>query len=443
MWMLGEVPEGACERCLLLPSRVVELMCGHSLCCECMRAHARTRGIGRSCAACAQKTIRPESAWVRLEAPLSALERAERLKTWEREKCNPIVVVYDVKPAYARPPSAAPQPPSAASPATPSPTPVLSTTPPPTTPADIQASAAAQPSASEQEELRLALDQMRGKLLKQACAIDEVQQQHAEHLAEQHVRHKLELSMVGRELRAEEDPIASLQAATAQAEMVCQDRVASLQQRVASLQQQIGGGNWLSAVGNAKRDAATVKQQQATIDELSRLAGGPRLRAKGDHLQEHLKTDAGARQAGLLPELQAEPPSSEKDVGLTPQRVDQLAAHLEQQLFATGAGKVDRTRLLVSALLKRPAVQRLLSTKETHMERLDRAARKMVDSAAGVLSHLTTAKRGGSRSTADHERFEAIVAALTPDDADSLHLISTICELLGTHHEQIERAQVN
>ena len=34
------------------------------------------------------------------------------------------------------------------------------------------------------------------------------------------------------------------------------------------------------------------------------------------------------------------------------------------------------------------------------------------------------------------------MAALTPDDASSLHVISTIEELLGIHHVQLERAQV-
>ena len=54
----------------------------------------------------------------------------------------------------------------------------------------------------------------------------------------------------------------------------------------------------------------------------------------------------------------------------------------------------------------------------------------MVDSAAGVLGHLTTGKRG-SRSLADHAHFEAILAALIPEDASALHFISTIEELLG------------
>ena len=91
--------------------------------------------------------------------------------------------------------------------------------------------------------------------------------------------------------------------------------------------------------------------------------------------------------------------------------------------------------------MKRPAVQRIMQRRDSHAERLSKAARQMVDSASGVLAHLTTGKRG-SRSIADHERFEAIVAALTPDDACELNLISTMEELLGIHHEQIERALV-
>ena len=37
------------------------------------------------------------------------------------------------------------------------------------------------------------------------------------------------------------------------------------------------------------------------------------------------------------------------DVGLTERRVDQLAEHLEQQLFGAGAGEVGRTKLLAVA----------------------------------------------------------------------------------------------
>jgi hypothetical protein len=308
---------------------------------------------------------------------------------------------------------------------------------------------------AELQDHKLALKQMKAKLMAQAAHIEELEVQQAEEEAsraqqeaqraederaraereeQSEVQHKVELQLMADEVRGAEEALGELLAAKGAAEEV-------LRQRVATLQQQIGGGNWLSAVGNAKRDAATVKAQKATIDELSQLAGGPRLRAKGENLLKYLQTHAAAVKAGILPDLLAEHPSQAKDVDLHPARVDQLCAHLEMQLMGAGAGNVARTRLLISSLMKRPAVQRLMGKSQTHEERLNKVARQMVKSAAGVLGHLTTGKRG-SRSLEDHERFETIVAALTPDDASSLHVISTIEELLGIDHKQIERAQV-
>ena len=63
----------------------------------------------------------------------------------------------------------------------------------------------------------------------------------------------------------------------------------------------------------------------------------------------------------------------------------------------------------------------------------------MIDTAHGTLGHLTTGVRG-SRSRDDHQRFETIVAALVPDDAKQLEMGRAIAELLGIHHEQLERA---
>jgi hypothetical protein len=305
------------------------------------------------------------------------------------------------------------------------------------------------------------LSTMRAKLLKLQLANEEQQERHAEELAQQEARHRIELSVVGDTFREVEAAHEALMKATSVSEAVVRERIASLEKEkeaavgaeakvqasLATLQQQVGGGNWLQAVSNAKGKAATAQQAtkdlQRKLDELNDvLAVGQVLRAKGGKLLAQCETAAGARAAGLQPQLAADLPMSAADVGLTERRVDQLAAHLEKQLFHAGAGQVPRTQLLLSALLKRPAVQRVLNRKETHFEKLNRVARQMVDSAAGVLGHLTTGKRG-SRSAADHERFEAIVAALTPDDAEALYLISTIGELLGIHHEQVERALVS
>ena len=93
-------------------------------------------------------------------------------------------------------------------------------------------------------------------------------------LADFAAQHEVELQLMAEEVRAAEEALEELLAAKDAAEEV-------LRQRVDTLEQQIGGGNWLSAISNARQDAAKVKAQKATIDELSKLAGGPRLRAKG------------------------------------------------------------------------------------------------------------------------------------------------------------------
>ena len=168
---------------------------------------------------------------------------------------------------------------------------------------------------------------------------------------------------------------------------------------------------------------------------------GDKLRTKGDELRKLLSSDARARIAALHDELAAAPPTCASDVDLSDRRIDQLAEHLEQQLFGAGAGEIGRTKLLAMALLERPAVQRLLQSHETRAQRDQKVAMKLIESAKATLAHLTTGKRG-SRSAADHERFEVIVAALTPEDAYNERLISAMERLLGIHHEQIERGLV-
>ena len=58
---------------------------------------------------------------------------------------------------------------------------------------------------------------------------------------------------------------------------------------------------------------------------------------------------------------------------MTDRRVDQLAHHLEQQLFFGGAGDVARTKLLLEALDKRPAIQKLRNRRDAKTARLSRA----------------------------------------------------------------------
>jgi hypothetical protein len=217
---------------------------------------------------------------------------------------------------------------------------------------------------------------------------------------------------------------------------------AALAARVRTLEQQLAapaGGCWLDALGGAKRAAAAAEGKaaalQTRVDKLGDVTVGPRLLKKGDALVADLASAAAIRAAARVDELAAPPPTCAAEVGLTERRVDQLAAHVERQLFAVGEGDVDRTRYVYAALLKRSAVQALLGD-DPRRERKVAVAMAMLESAKEVLAHLTTG--AGTRSLADHERFETILTALTPTDVHGS--ISTIEELLHVHHEQIDRA---
>ena len=167
LWVMGEAPEGSCEKCLQLPRCVVELACGHQLCDNCMREHVANRATGRLCPHCHQKTIRPEGAWIRWPIPPTAEQREERAAEWNNTNRNPIVIIYDYQapdgvsvslPAA----SAAVVSPTAALPAKSAATVALTAAlPPPTTEPPSP--------ASEIDMYRLALDQMKAKLLKQGA----------------------------------------------------------------------------------------------------------------------------------------------------------------------------------------------------------------------------------------------------------------------------------
>ena len=224
------------------------------------------------------------------------------------------------------------------------------------------------------------------------------------------------------------------------------DAAGALAKTVNALRQQIGGGNWLSALGKQAEKAAqaekALKKSEAKRQRAEEMCEfGPQMLASGKLLASQLISDASARTAALHDELAAPPPTSAAEVGLSDRRVDQLACHLEEQLFGAGGGSISRTRLLAAALLQRPAVRRALAKQsETCAEKLARTALAMLDHVKQTLRQLSTGKRG-SRSADDHMRFESLVAALVPDDATDEKMMRTIGELLGLHWEQIDRAQ--
>lgn len=140
-----------------------------------------------------------------------------------------------------------------------------------------------------------------------------------------------------------------------------------LQARIATLQQQLGGGNWLDAVGRARRaeKQAETKTASAQADQqklkalLEKQKTGPRMHEEGTKPLSQMNSN----NTSLKEELATSTPTSASEVGLTERWVDAFTAFIEQQLFYAGKGDVARTKLLTAALMKRPAIQRLLDNK--------------------------------------------------------------------------------
>ena len=274
----------------------------------------------------------------------------------------------------------------------------------------------------------------------------ELSQQHQEEI----VRLTLDHLCTRVELGAEQE--AAIAAATAAA-----DAIAAATARIVTLQKQLGGGGtstdgqratcWLDAVGKAKQSeaaavskAASAEADQAKLKTLmAEQQIGPRMRAKGAELLNAIGTASKAKiaAAGLEAELAAPAPTRAADTGMTERWVDGLTKYIEEQIFFAGKGDVARTKLIADAVMKRPAMQRILSKSDAGVQREQRAMAAMVNSAKGVLDHLTTGK---TRSLQDHQSFETIVAALTPDDAKDLELVRTISELLGVDRRALDRA---
>mmetsp|Transcript_42946 Transcript_42946/g.139353 ORF Transcript_42946/g.139353 Transcript_42946/m.139353 type:complete len:148 (-) Transcript_42946:159-602(-) len=114
------------------------------------------------------------------------------------------------------------------------------------------------------------------------------------------------------------------------------------------------------------------------------------MRAKGGELLRHVGSASDVAAAGLSAELAAPAPTSAADVGLTERWVDELAAHLEEQIFFAGAGEVARTKLIAAALMKRRAVQRVLDKTDARTARLQRAMAAITVTIVGVSSTLSS-----------------------------------------------------
>lgn len=184
------------------------------------------------------------------------------------------------------------------------------------------------------------------------------------------------------------------------------------------------------------RDAAKLR------DSHSNKIIGTRLLAEGSELYEQTRNAVGIRQMIDGCDFDAIEKPTEDD-----RRLRQITSHLEKEIFAAGRGEVRRTHLILAALVQRPAVKALLhpskslDTSMSTMTRMLENAREtlcMLQNKTTTTRNESTYEKATSRKTRSQRiAFEAIVDALTPDDASSTHLVNCISKLLGVNWDTV------
>ena len=146
----------------------------------------------------------------------------------------------------------------------------------------------------------------------------------------------------------------------------------------------------------------------------------------------------------LKRELQNTTPIDASEL-FTPTRLNQLTQHMEEVLFDSGKGDLNRTQYILASFIARPVVQRtlaLMTELPTDTDQYDvkkgAIALRMVQRAKVILDSLTTP---GTRQQQDHQYFESIVTSMTPPDASWSRIIGMLVELLGIDRHAVERAQ--
>lgn len=197
------------------------------------------------------------------------------------------------------------------------------------------------------------------------------------------------------------------------------------------------------------KDLLTARrEEQHRARHASMMVSQAQLDA-GEELRSRMVTKEGARE--LLAEAAASDP---KVVELTTVRINQLAKHIEAVIFGAGRGNLERTQLIMAAMLDRPVVQRLLGAKAPQSLKAVHASKKMLESARDMLKKLASrGKQGdfdrlgrcndrrGTRELNSQLAFETIVMALLPENMDEDQLMRTIGQLLGLNWEQLSRAR--
>eukprot|EP00962_Isochrysis_galbana_P023031 scaffold6910_cov136-Isochrysis_galbana.AAC.4 len=188
------------------------------------------------------------------------------------------------------------------------------------------------------------------------------------------------------------------------------------------------------------------EQNKERFDErhVSQFMSQAHLEA-GRRLRQELSTKRGAKQ--VLGDAAAE--AAEPEIGQ--RRINQLAEHIELMLFGSGQGDVNRTQLILAAVLDRPVVQRLLKGRwqDAKEAKVAAVSAAMLENARAVLQQLSSRGGGssgeqqvqlGSRSRDAHLAFETIIMALLPDKAAEEQMLRTVESLLGVNYRAVQRA---
>jgi hypothetical protein len=192
-----------------------------------------------------------------------------------------------------------------------------------------------------------------------------------------------------------------------------------------------------AAASSSKLEAQLAEAHRRLLSFTRKGVVGVAAAAAGKELRSSLQTKAGA--ASVLA-------ASSSNDQCERRRVNQLVAYLEGEVFNAGAGDLKRTHLLISALLDRPAVKRILLNHGPLSSKLVQTSAAMLTHARKTLGSLSSQdQKGGQRGTrtsADHLKFETVLWSLIPDDAKEEQMLNTIGELLGVHWQQIHRTLV-
>ena len=159
---------------------------------------------------------------------------------------------------------------------------------------------------------------------------------------------------------------------------------------------------------------------------------GSKFAADGAALAAKLATKRGRAET-----LAAE----EGDCEIGDRHSRRLVEHVEAVLFGAGAGQFRRTKLLLTAILQRPAVRAVLELEAPETAKKLKACQAMISTARSMLAKMQTGRKHmGRRTVSNHLAFEAILQGLIPDDAKEQQLLRTIEGLLGINFRAAKRA---